>query len=60
MLEPSQKVHSNAVYKQSYALNLFIAVEIVYFCCFGEGGNLDILDFQQKSSGESCQLPLEE
>ena len=35
-------------FNQNYILELFIALEMVYYCCFSLGGNLDFLDFLQK------------
>ena len=49
MSEPAQKCENNAIFKQNYTLELFIALEMVYYCCFSLGGNLDFLDFLQKS-----------
>ena len=34
--------------KQNYTLELFIALEMVYCCCFSLRGNLDFLDFLKK------------
>ena len=30
-------------FEQNYTVELFIALEIVYYCCFSLGGNLDFL-----------------
>ena len=49
MSEPAQKCENYAIFKQNYTLELFIALEMVYYCCFSLGGNLDFLDFLQKS-----------
>ena len=50
MYEPVQKCENNeASFKQSYTLKLFIAFKMAYSCCFSLGGNLDFLDFLQKS-----------
>ena len=49
MSEPTQKCENLANFKQKYTLELFIALEMVYYCCFSLGGNLDFLDFLQKS-----------
>ena len=48
MSEPAQKCENQAIFKQNYTLELFIALEMVYYCCFTLGGNLDFLDFLQK------------
>ena len=48
MSEPALKCENNAIFKQNYTLELFIALEMVYYCCFSLGGNLDFLDFLQK------------
>ena len=48
MSEPAQKCENQAIFKQNYTLELFIALEMVYFCCFSLGGNLDFLHFLQK------------
>ena len=48
MSEPAQKCENNAIFKQKYTLELFIALEMVQYCCFSLGGNLDFLDFIQK------------
>ena len=45
---PAQKCENYAIFKQNYTLELFIALEMVYYCCFTLGGNLDFLDFLQK------------
>ena len=49
MSEPAQKCKNLANFKQKYTLELFIALEMVYYCCFSLGGNLDFLNFLQKS-----------
>ena len=46
---PAQKCENYAIFKQNYTLELFIALEMVYYCCFSLGGNLYFLDFLQKS-----------
>ena len=48
MSEPAQKCENQAIFKQNYTLELFIALEMVYYCCFSLGGNVDFLDFLQK------------
>ena len=48
MSEPGQKCDNYAIFKQNYMLELFIALEMVYYCCFSLGVNLDFLDFLQK------------
>ena len=40
---PAQKCENYAIFKQNYTLELFIALEMVYYCCFSLGGNLDFL-----------------
>ena len=45
---PAQKCENYAIFKQNYTLELFIALEMVYYCCFSLGGNLENLDFLQK------------
>ena len=49
MSEPAQKCENSAIFKQNYTLELFIALEMVHYCCFSLGGNLDFLDFLQES-----------
>ena len=39
-------LHKNV--KQNYTLQLFIALEMVYYWCFSLGGNLDFLDCLKK------------
>ena len=48
MSEPAQKCENQAIFKQNYTLEHFIALEMVYYCSFSLGGNLDFLDFLQK------------
>ena len=48
MSEPAQKGSNQAIIKLNYTLELFITLEMVYYCCFSLGGNLDFLDFLQK------------
>jgi len=48
MSEPAQKCENNAIFKQHYTLELFLALEMVCYCCFSLGGNLDFLDFLAK------------
>ena len=43
MSEPAQKCENQAIFKESYTLELFICLEIVYYCC------LSFLDFLKKS-----------
>ena len=38
----------NAILEQNYTLELFIALKMAHFCCFGLRGNLDFPDFLQK------------
>ena len=47
--EPAQKCENQAIFKQNYTLELFIALEMVYYCCFSLGGNLENLDLLKKS-----------
>ena len=39
---------SQAIFKQSYTLELFISLKMAISCCFGLRGNLDFPDFPQK------------
>ena len=39
---------NNVNFKQSKALELFIALKMPYSCCFSKGENLDFLYFLQK------------
>ena len=48
MFEPALKCQHNAIFKQNYALKLFITFKMAYYCCFSLGGNLDFPDFLQK------------
>ena len=48
MSEPALKCENNAIFKQNYTLELFIALKMAYCCCLGLRGNLDFLDFLQK------------
>ena len=48
MSEPAQKCENQAIFKQNYTQELFIALQIDYCCFFSLGGNLDFLDFLQK------------
>ena len=43
MSEPAQKCENQAIFKQNYTLELFIALEMICYCCFSLGGNLDFL-----------------
>ena len=43
------KCVNNAIFKQIYTLKLLIAFKMAYSCCFSLGGNLDFLEFLQKS-----------
>ena len=45
MSEPAQK---QCYFYQNYALKVFIAFKMAYFCYFSFGGNLDFPDFLQK------------
>ena len=38
----------NAIFKQKYSVELFIALKMAYSCCFGIRRNLDFPDFLQK------------
>ena len=49
MSEPEQKCENNAVFKQNYTAKLLITFKMAYSCCFSLGGNVDFLDFLQKS-----------
>ena len=48
MSDPGQKCENNAIFKQNYALKLFIAYKIAHSCYFSFGENLDFTDFLQK------------
>ena len=49
MSESTLKCESNeAIFKQNYPLELFIALKMAYCCCSGLRGNLDFPDFLQK------------
>ena len=48
MSEPALKCENNAIFKQNYTLELFIALKMAFLCCLGLRGNLDFPDFQQK------------
>ena len=51
MSEPALKCENNeAIFKQNYTLELFIALKMAYSCCFGLRGNLDFPDFHRSSS----------
>ena len=49
MSEPALKCENNAIFKQNYTLELFIALKMAYCCCLGLRGNLDFPDFLKKS-----------
>ena len=49
MSEPALKCENNAIFKQNYTLELFIALKMAYCCCLGLRGNLDFPDFLQKN-----------
>ena len=49
MSELTQKCEKNAIFKKNYTTKLFIAFKMAYSVCFSFGGNLDFLDFLQKS-----------
>ena len=36
MSEPAQKCENQAIFKQNYTLELFIALEMDYYCCFSK------------------------
>ena len=36
MSETAQKCENQAIFKQNYTLQLFIALEMVYYCCFSK------------------------
>ena len=38
----------NAIFKQIFTLELFIAFKIAYYCCVSLGGNLDFPEFLKK------------
>ena len=48
MSQPALKCENNAIFKQNYTLELFIALKMAYCCCLGLRGNLDFPDFPQK------------
>ena len=41
MSEPAQKYENYAIFKQNYTLELFISLEMVYYCCFRLVENLE-------------------
>ena len=43
MSQPALKCENNAIFKQNYTLELFIALKMAYCCCLGLRGNLDFL-----------------
>ena len=48
MSEPTQKCQNNAICKHNnYTIQLFIALNMAYYCCISLEGNLDFLDFLQ-------------
>ena len=47
MSEPAQKCENYAIFKEKYTLEMFIAFQMAYFCCFSLGGNL-FQNFYQK------------
>ena len=47
MSEPAPKCENNAIFKQNYTIELFIALKMAISCCFGLRGNLDFPDFLQ-------------
>ena len=49
MSEPAQKCKNNAIFNQKYTQKLFIAFKMAFYCCFSLRGNLNFLDFLQKS-----------
>ena len=62
MSEPALKCENNeAIFKQNYTLELFIALKMAYCCCLGLRGNLDFPDFLQKNFYNInywCRLPV--
>ena len=48
MSEPAQKCENDAIFKQNYTLELFVAFKMAYSCYFGFRGNLYFPDFIQK------------
>ena len=49
MIESEQKRTKQCYFQLNYIETLFICCKRVYSCCFSLGGNLDSLDFLQKS-----------
>ena len=47
MTEPALKCKNNAIFKQNYTLELFIALKVAYCFCLGLRGYLDFPDFLQ-------------
>ena len=47
--ETAQKCENDAIFKQNFTLELYIAFNMAFSCCFSLGGNLDFLDFLQKN-----------
>ena len=48
MSEPAQKWENNAIFKQNYLYNSFIAFKMAYSCCFSYGENLEFLFSSKK------------
>ena len=48
MYERALKCENNAIFKQTYSLELFIAFKMANSCCFSVGENLYFLDFLKK------------
>ena len=38
MSEPAQKCENYAIFKEKYTLEMFIAFQMAYYCCFSLGG----------------------
>ena len=48
MSEPAQKCENCGIFKQNYALKVFVAFKTANSCCFSLRGNLNFPDFLQK------------
>ena len=51
------KFYNNSILKQNYTQKLFIALKMVFSCCFGLRGYLDFPDLLQKRFITSTTCP---
>ena len=49
MIESAQKMLKQCYFMLNYIRTLLICSKMAHSCCFSQGGNLDFLDFVQKS-----------